>query len=146
MSMLASNRCATLLLGCIVALAVGCGGTTQLMPTPNLYAKDGRDPFPDVPAELKNNKVEVLYLTDRVPEKDSTPDNRSYGYKRSRSVAFGVSTVEIGKNVSWDDLVTASRTAKRAIKLPLTVTKTREMVRFPPTPQTLIELPSPAER
>jgi hypothetical protein len=42
---------------------------TLLMPTPNLYAKDGRDPFPDVPAELRNNKVELLYLTDRAPTK-----------------------------------------------------------------------------
>jgi len=46
------------------------------MPTPNLYAHGGRDPFPDVPAELKNNKVEVLYLTDRVPAKDTSVHKR----------------------------------------------------------------------
>jgi len=140
------NRYPILFLGCIVAFSVGCGGKPQLMPTPNLYAKDGRDPFPDVPAELRNNKVDVLYLTDRKPLKDSTPENRSYGYGRSRRVSFGVATVEIGKDVSWEDLVAASRTAKRKIKLPLTVARTRELVRFPPTPRTLVELPSPAER
>ena len=28
----------------LLLLVVGCGGPTKLMPTPNLYAKDGRDP------------------------------------------------------------------------------------------------------
>lgn len=135
-------------IACIVCLIVmaGCSSQPQLMPTPNVYAHGDRDPFPDVPAELQNNKVEVLYLTDRKPEPESTPENRSYGYGRSRSVAFGVSTVEIGKDVSWDQLVAASRTDKRSIKLPITVTQTKELVRFPPTPKTLIELPSSMER
>src|SRR5688500_14781805 len=73
-----SNRFLILFVACIVTFNAGCGGKPQLMPTPNLYAKAGRDPFPDVPAELQTNKVDVLYLTDRKPLKDSTPENRSY--------------------------------------------------------------------
>ena len=126
-----SNRFLILFVACIVTFNAGCGGKPQLMPTPNLYAKAGRDPFPDVPAELRTNKVDVLYLTDRKPLKDSTPENRSYGYGRSRRVAFGVATVEIGKNVAWDDLVKASRTAKRSLKLPLSVRQTRETRALP---------------
>jgi hypothetical protein len=44
----------------------------------------------------------VLYLTDRKETKESTPGDRVYGSERSRSVAFGVATMEIGDNVSWD--------------------------------------------
>ena len=137
------NRISILILGCIVALAAGCGGgPPPLMPTPNLYAKNGVDPFPDVPPALQNNKVEVLYVTDRAPEKGSTPEVPRYGSKRSRSVAFGVADVEFGKDVSWDQLVKASTSAKRDVKLPMTVTKTTEICRFPPTPKTLIEIPA----
>jgi esterase/lipase superfamily enzyme len=130
-----------------VVLCVGCQSGTQLMPTPNLYATGGVDPFPDVPPALQSNRVEVLYLTDRKPEKPEA-GNPHYGYQRSRSVAFGVSEVEIGKNVSWDQLVAASRASKRSVDLPLRVVKTDERVRFPETPRILMDLPSnlnPAE-
>jgi esterase/lipase superfamily enzyme len=134
-------------IGVALVFAIGgCSSTPKLMPTPNLYADGLRDPFPDVPPELQNNKVEVLYLTDRKPEKESTPDHVIYGFGRSRSIAMGVSTLEIGKDVSWSELNAASRTNKRKVKLPLTVVQTRELVRFPPTPKMLIELPTPTER
>src|SRR5215207_1219532 len=74
--------------------SAGCGGKPQLMTTPNLYAKNGVDPFPDVPAALQNNRVEVLYVTDRAYEKGATAEKPVYTYKRSRSVAFGVAEVE----------------------------------------------------
>jgi esterase/lipase superfamily enzyme len=137
------NRISILILGCIVALvAAGCGGKPQLMATPNLYANGGVDPFPNVPPALQNNKVEVLYVTDRAPEKGATPEAPAYGHKRSRSVAFGVSEVEFGKDVSWDQLVKASTSAKRSVKLGMTVNKSAEICRFPPTPKTIFEIPS----
>src|SRR5438552_17089156 len=81
----------------------GCaGGPPQLMPTPNVYASGERDPFPDVPPEFQNNKVDVLYLTDRAIDSGDA-HNPTYGYKRSRSVAVGVAQVEFGKDVSWED-------------------------------------------
>src|SRR5437764_121521 len=130
----------------LICLA-GCGGAPQLMPTPNVYAHGLKDPFPNVPPDVQNNRIEVIYVTDRTPEKGSTPDHVIYGYKRSRSVAIGVSTIQIGDaNLSWDELAKASRTSNRAVKLPMTIVQTREIVRLPPTPRTLIELPSPAER
>ncbi len=120
-------------------LFAGCGGSLQLMPTPNIYARGFAEPFPDVPPSLQNNTAQVLFLTDRLPEPDSTPENRVYGTKRSRSVAFGVATVEFGKHVSWSDLAAASKTGNRAVSLPMTITKTQEIGRFPASPQSLIE-------
>src|SRR4051812_20200472 len=126
---------------CLLVLT-GCSGTpeTLLMSTPNIYANPEAKPFAAVPPALQNNKVDVLYLTDREAEKSET-DSVKYGYKRSRSVAFGVSTVEIGKDVSWDDLVLASTTAKRKAPLPLRVVKTTEILRYPETPRILMTLP-----
>jgi esterase/lipase superfamily enzyme len=114
------------------------------MPTPNVYASGRREPFPDVPPELRNNHAEVLYITDRAPEPGSTPGNPKYGYKRSRSVAFGVADVQFGKEVSWEQLDRASRTGKRDVDLGMTVARTTEIVRFPPTPRTLVELSEPS--
>src|SRR5688572_28480631 len=123
----------------------GCGGKPQLMPTPNLYAKNGVDPFPDVPPALRNNHVDVLYVTDRAYEKGGSAEAPVYGHKRSRSVAFGVAQVHFGDDaVTWEQLVKASRSAKREVKLPVTVTKTTEICRFPPTPKALFEMSVPA--
>jgi esterase/lipase superfamily enzyme len=133
-----------------VAQCAGCaGGKTPLMPTPNLYARGDFDPFADVPSQLRRSGVDVLYLTDREREikspADSGPDNPTYGFDRSRSVAFGVSHVEFGENVSWEQLVQASRTSKRSVKLPMIQTKTTEVGRFPPTPKALMEAQPPEE-
>ena len=126
----------------VLLVLAGCGGRPyQLMPTPNIYATGQRDPFPDVPPALQNNRVDVLYLTDRALEPGSTPEHPTYGYKRSRSVAFGVAEVQFGKDVSWDQLVEASRTQKRSVDLPMTIARTTEIVRFPPTPKAIGELP-----
>ena len=125
-----------LALGAIV-LAAGCGQTT-LMPTPNLYARTPDNPFPDVPPCFRTNTVDVLYATDRTPEGDVTQNPR-YGYLRSRSLAFGITTVQIGKDVPWDTLVAASRTAARQVSLPMSTVETRELGRFPPSPSKTVE-------
>ena len=107
----------------IVAAMAGCESKFWLMPTPNLYTRGDVDPFPNVPPELQNNHVEVLYLTDRKPEPSKDPNDTSphYGYKRSRSVAFGVANVDIGENLSWDKLEAVSRTKEREERIPLRV-------------------------
>ena len=120
--------------------ASGCSKPPQLMPTPNLYTRGDVDPFLDVPRELQTNKVDVLYVTDRAMEEGASPKAPRYGYGRSRSVAFGECRVEFGKNVSWDQLVQASRSKERTVDLPLSVVSTTELGRFPNTPRTLIRL------
>ena len=108
------------------------------MPTPNAYTHPDWNPFAEVPAALQGDEVPVLYITDRVPEKQ-TPDGSEYGYKRSRSAAFGESVVRIGDGqLTWDEIVEASRVSKRSKKLELTVIDTRELARFAQTPPSLV--------
>ena len=126
----------TLILSALI-LAAGCGGT-MLMPTPNLYALTPDNPFPDVPSCFRTNTVDILYATDRAPESDIA-ENPKYGYRRSRSLAFGVTTVRIGKDLSWDALVAASRSALRPTELPMGTDGTRELGRFPATPSKTVE-------
>jgi esterase/lipase superfamily enzyme len=112
----------------IILLVSGCG--QSLMATPNLIARSEVNPFDKVPPELRSSRVEVLYATDRVPEKDSK-GNLVYGCDRSKSLAFGTCVVEIGQDLSWDDLVGQSRTQTRLMSLPLSVREIREQGRFP---------------
>src|SRR3954453_18467774 len=129
----------TLSLVSLVVLLAGCGGPLPLMPTPNIYARGYAEPFENVPPELQSNKVDGLYMTDRKPEPDKKTGELKYGVKRSRSVAYGIATVEFGKDVSWADLEAASKSSKRKDKLPRNITKTVELGRFPDTPKSLIQ-------
>jgi esterase/lipase superfamily enzyme len=125
------NRVTVFAVFALVTLIVGCQQT--LMPTPNLYIKAKENPFQNVPPALRRNQVEIIYATDRVPQPDPKAGLR-YGYGRSKSLAFGVCTVEIGRNVPWDDLVRESRTARRSRSLPLAIKEIKEVGRFPPVP------------
>ena len=128
------------LLGLVLSamvLAAGCGGPV-LMPTPNLYALTPDNPFPDVPPCFRTSTVDVLYAIDRAAESDIA-QNPQYGYRRSRSLAFGMTTVRIGKDVPWDALVAASRSAARQTDLPMSTDETRELGRFPPMPLETVE-------
>jgi esterase/lipase superfamily enzyme len=122
----------TVVFGCISPQVGG------LMPTPNLYALTSDNPFPDVPSCFRTSTVDVLYATDRAAESDIA-QNPQYGYRRSRSLAFGMTTVRIGKDVPWDALVAASRSAARQTGLPMSTAETRELGRFPPTPSKTVE-------
>lgn len=132
------HRSRTVWLVMVAALLLcGCKGR-QLMPTPNLFADSETDPFAEVVPELQTNKVDVLYLTDRVPveRKDGT---LRYGYERSQSLAFGSCIVEIGRDVSWEVLVENSRRRQRSVALPLTVQSITEHARLPATPFPFIQ-------
>jgi len=107
---LAGATLQALIIATFVLVSTGCESTSKLMPTPTLYTLGNVDPFPDVPPAYQNNKVEVLYVTDRALEKDSD-GKLQYGYKRSRSVAYGVPTcrsARTSRGTSW------SRPAERA--------------------------------
>ena len=120
-----------------MVLAAGCSGPA-LMPTPNLYGHTPDNPFADVPPALRTSTADILYVTDRAPEGDPAKDPK-YGSRRSLSLAFGMTTVSIGKKVSWDDLVTASRSAKRRLSLPMSTVEMHELGRFPPVPTREVE-------
>lgn len=119
-----------------VALLAGCG--QQLMPTPNIYVGSKRDCFDDVPEAYRSNKVDVIYVTDRAPE-GLTKETTQYGFDRSNSLAYGVCTVSIGKDVAWPDLVVESRKATRWRDLTLHCDQIRELGRLPDTPVPLVK-------
>lgn len=126
-----------LFLQIMLSLFMGCNGI-QLVQTPNVYLNSLENPYSAVPARYQSNEVELLYATDRKP----TIENEGtlhYGNLRSRTLAFGSCTVAIGENISWDDIVAASRTKKRSVKLPLQLKDTKELGRYPDptTPQML---------
>jgi esterase/lipase superfamily enzyme len=120
-------------LSLLALLLVGCSSTPKLMPTPNIYTNEGGYPESNVPTDLKSNKIDLLYVTDRAPE--TTDDNTlEYGIRRSASLGFGSATVEIGNDLTWQELVEMSETSSRPTSPAITVTSRTELGRFPPTP------------
>jgi esterase/lipase superfamily enzyme len=114
---------------------IGCNGET-LMPTPNIYAGTDLNPLADVPAELQGGKMDILYVTDRIPEK-SNEGKLEYGIGRSPSVGYGSCIVEIGKDLPWEQIVKQSRLKNRTQDLPLNMRATTEQGRLHPIPAPL---------
>ena len=121
------------LLLCVVLMFVGCSPVPKLMPTPNIYADGGSYPQSDVPPELQNTEIDLLFVTDRAPE-TSTEGELRYGTRRSASVGFGSAIVEIGNGLTWQQLVELSETSKRTSSTAIRVNSVSELGRFPPTP------------
>lgn len=119
-------------LACGLLLA-GCAEARQLMPTPNLYADDRVTLFEVLPEEYESTRVELIYVTDRMPETDAA-GNLRYGYNRSNSVGVGTTVVDLGRNVTWEDLVEASRTRSRLGRFELSLVSIDEFERLPPSP------------
>jgi len=117
----------------LVSLAAGCATQRPLMPTPSVYADQNWPSLSDVSASLRTPEVEILYVTDRRPEDDGS-DDLPYGYLRSGSMAFGSVKVNLGRDLTWDDLVKASGTSKRDLPMEMSLGSAEELGRFPETP------------
>jgi esterase/lipase superfamily enzyme len=104
-----------------------------MMPTPNVYVETERNVYADLAAPLKTNEVPIFYITDRAPEKDDEGKLR-YGYGRSGSLAFGSTVVDLGIDITWDELVAASRTQGRLKPIQLELREVTELIRGPNTP------------
>ncbi|HID29591.1 MAG TPA: alpha/beta hydrolase, partial [Desulfobacterales bacterium] len=117
----------------LTLLLVGCSSTPKLMPTPNIYADGGSYPESSVLPGLKSNQVDLLYVTDRAPE--MTADGKlEYGSGRSASVGFGSAIVEIGNDLSWQELLAITEASPRTTSPKIQVTSRTELGRFPSTP------------
>ena len=114
-------------------LLTGCSGARQMMPTPNVYLNPERDVYADLSAPLKSTDVPFFYITDRTPEKDEE-GNLRYGYGRSNSLAFGKTVVDLGIDITWEELREASRTQKRLKPVKLELREVTELARGPNTP------------
>ena len=116
----------------LIPFLVGCGSKPPaLVASPNLFVYSSEDPFADVPPEFRTNTAMVLYATDR--NRETAEDGTwKYGYRRSREISFGLATVTMGPEMSWDELATASRLAKRESPIELSVTNIDERGKYPP--------------
>lgn len=104
------------------------------MPTPLIYVGDtARRLFPGPTAQSETPSVDLLYVTDRAPV-PGEDGSLGYGSDRSRSMAFGSVTVEIGEGVSWPTLEAESTKSERNVPLALELGAVRESGRFPPIP------------
>ena len=88
----------TLLL--MLALLATTGCRRVLMPTPIIFAESNVDPFPGV-ADDELSRVEVFYATDRAPH---LPEQSTYGFGRSETLAVGRATVRIGSKLEPERL------------------------------------------
>lgn len=122
-----------------LALLGGCAGQArQLMPMPNLYAgPEAPELFADLPEDLRSNRIDLLYLTDRQPETRSD-GSLNYGFARSRSLGFGSAVVTINPGMPWEELEQVSLERKRSKRLVMELSSIEELGRFPPTPPELV--------
>ena len=114
-------------------LLTACSGQRMMMPTPNVYVDSDTETYESLHQDLKSTEVPLFYITDRVPEKDEN-GNLKYGYGRTASLAFGTVVVDLGEDLTWEQLLETSRTQKRLKDVPLKVTELHEIVRGPNTP------------
>lgn len=132
-----SNRSlVAIMIAAIAICCIGCSSKKYLMPTPTAYTDPDWNPFKDVPPKLQGDTVSILYLTDRAVE-EQTEGNWEYGYRRSRSAAYGEAVVKIGEDMSWNDLVKSSRSRTRPKKIEVKLAQTRELGRFAQAPPKL---------
>ena len=135
------NRLALGLLAALLALA-GCASTHPLMPTPLLYLGAQAKPlFNEAHGAVRTPPLDLLYITDRAPAQNPG-QAEPYTSDRSRSEAFGSTTVLFGEDMTWDSLERQSLLAERTAPLDLKLGPTKEIGRFPIIPYKLAETPA----
>ena len=127
------HRYCSLFLFSSIFLLSGCGGPRLMMPTPNVYLDNENDLYEQLDAPLKSTEVRVFYVTDRAPEQKENGIVH-YGSGRSTSMAFGTTIVNLGVDMTWEDLVKASRSGNRLNPVKLERGPIHELVRTPPMP------------
>ena len=106
-------------------LIAGCASHPKLIPTPSVYEISAIPLFTGLSPELQGDKVEVLYATDRQPERNEAGALAGYGSERSMSTALGSAVVEIESQKG--EAADGSRPR-------IDLVGVDELVRFPETP------------
>ena len=106
------NRTRWTLLSLIVALGhAGCSPT--LMPTPVAF-DSGVDPIGETPVSERDTTARVFIVTDRKPSSRTNPPPATfYSNDRDYGLRVGVATVELARNMTWDELHAQSLKTKR---------------------------------
>jgi esterase/lipase superfamily enzyme len=124
-------RIAVLALSGAATLLAGCASGPALPAPPNLYLGGDVSAMEMTPADQRSPDVEILYATDREPnEVAASPDARYYDHRRSNSLAVGSSTIRLGRDMAWDELLRESLD-ERGRRIPLEIVAVDEHVRFP---------------
>jgi esterase/lipase superfamily enzyme len=127
-------------LAALLGLA-GCATTHPMMPTPALYAGAQAKPlFTEAPAAVRTPPLDLLYITDRALAQ-APNEEEPYTSERSRSEAFGSTTILFGEDMTWDALVKQSLQVERKPSLDLKLGPTKEIGRFPIIPYQVVETP-----
>jgi len=133
MSMTETRFRAAFTLAALLGLSA-CATTHPMMPVPVMYTGAQAKPlFAETPAVVRTPPLDLLYFTDRAPAK-GPDDAEPYTTERSRSEAFGTTTVLFGDGMTWDTLAKQSIEVERRPSVDLTLGPTRELGRFPPIP------------
>ncbi len=127
-------------LAALLGLA-GCATTHPLMPTPTLYTGAQAKPlFTETPAEVRTPPLDLLFITDRAPA-TSRDDPEPYTADRSRSMAFGSTTILFGEGMTWGALVAQSLLVERSTPIELKLGPTKELGRYPRIPYAVAVTP-----
>jgi esterase/lipase superfamily enzyme len=128
--MLHRSRVRLLVALCLV-LGAGCTYPQEMPPTPNVL-RDGSgatllEQF--VPPEQRDPRMDIVYVTDRSLRGQSAigPD---YGFGRAVRMAFGIATVRMNPEPTWEQLVAESGTERGRRDRTLDVTEVLEVGRI----------------
>lgn len=106
----------------------------ELMPTPDVFhLPTARAIFEQVPPERRSESIDLLYITDRAPDKTAEAE-LPYGEERSRSLAFGSATVTLQPQMGWDELKRHSLTDPRDEQITMELGTVKELGRYPNEP------------
>jgi len=119
--------CATLQIGCATKVR-------ELMPTPAVFhLPTARAIFDEVPVERRTDYIDLLYVTDRAPDK--SPDAElPYGQERARSIRFGSAKVALRPPMTWDELQHRSLADPRDRPITMELGVVKELGRYPAGP------------
>jgi esterase/lipase superfamily enzyme len=120
---------------CCAMLQIGCASKVrELMPTPaEFHLPTARAIFDEVPAERRTDYVDLLYITDRAPDK--SPDAElPYGQKRARSIGFGSAQIALRPPMNWAELQRHSLSDPRDRQITMELGTVKEQGRYPVEP------------
>lgn len=121
-----------LFLALAMSMTMSCSTGPQPIPV-EAYGEESATLFENLPTSLKSVEVDVLYATDRAPDNDQ--GILLYGIDRSLSLAFGSARVNLGKDLSWNDLVAWSQSQNpQPLNIEPFVASVTEVSRLPSSP------------
>lgn len=117
----------------LAALLSGCA-SEKLIPTPYVMVGDqGRAYFDRVDPAFRNPDMPVLYVTDRAVDREvqyKSGTGPRYGYGRSQDVSYGVATVSVDPEVTWEQFAADSSVERRSRSYTPEVTSVEPMGTF----------------